>query len=143
MDAEGWFTLLNRFAAVLWLLLVLFPRQRMVSRVVVPLGGSSILAVAYLFFLAQGFKDSSLDFTSLASVRALFQGDAALLAGWIHYLAFDLFVCSWVVRDSVANAIHHAVILPSLFLSFMVGPIGYLSYLLIRTLVYRKPLFIQ
>lgn len=143
MDAEGWFKLLNRCDLVFWLLLAFFPRQSKVTHVVAPVGGVCMLGVAYIICLAQGLKGGSPDFGSLASIRDLFQTDATLLAGWVHYLAFDLFVGCWITRDAVANGVHHAAVLPSLFFTLMFGPVGYLAYLLIRTFVYHKPLFVQ
>ena len=58
--------------------------------------------------------------------------DALLLAGWIHYLAFDLFVGSWEVSDSRAEGIHHLLVIPCLLLTFMAGPAGLAVYCLIK-----------
>jgi len=52
--------------------------------------------------------------------------DELLLAGWVHYLAFDLFIGSWEVEDAAANGIPHWLLLPCLFLTLMVGPVGLL-----------------
>jgi hypothetical protein len=58
-----------------------------------------------------------------------------LLAGWIHYLAFDLFVGSWLVRDAHLRGIAHGWVLPLLFLTFLFGPAGLLSYLGLRAVL--------
>jgi hypothetical protein len=50
----------------------------------------------------------------------------------VHYLAFDLFVGSWEVRDSRVHGIPHWFVLPCLFLTFMFGPAGWLLYLTVR-----------
>ena len=63
---------------------------------------------------------------------ALFASDAALVAGWLHYLAFDLFIGAWIVRDGTARAVHPLLILPCLPLAFLFGPTGLLLYLLVR-----------
>jgi hypothetical protein len=68
----------------------------------------------------------------LADVRALFSNDFLLLAGWIHYLAFDLFIGSWEVRDARRLGIHHLTVVPCLVLTFMLGPVGLLLYLALR-----------
>ena len=52
--------------------------------------------------------------------------------GWIHYLAFDLFVGAWEVRDAQARGIHHLLVIPCLFLTLMAGPGGLLLYWAIR-----------
>ena len=55
-----------------------------------------------------------------------------LLAGWIHYLCFDLFIGSWEVRDAKAQGISHWLVIPCLFLTFMFGPVGLLLYFALR-----------
>jgi hypothetical protein len=56
-----------------------------------------------------------------------------LLAGWVHYLAFDLFIGSWQVRDSQQRGIGHLFVIPCLVLTFLFGPAGLLCYLALRT----------
>ena len=56
-----------------------------------------------------------------------------LLAGWIHYLAFDLFIGGWETRDAVRNGIPHLLVIPCLLLTFMLGPIGLLAYFALRS----------
>jgi hypothetical protein len=55
-----------------------------------------------------------------------------LLAGWIHYLAFDLFIGSWEVRDAQRLGLNHLLVIPCLALTFLFGPIGLMLYFLIR-----------
>jgi hypothetical protein len=61
-----------------------------------------------------------------------FENHWLLLAGWVHYLAFDLFIGAWQVRDSKALGISHLLVLPCLVLTFLFGPVGLLLYFLIR-----------
>ena len=77
-------------------------------------------------------------FGSLADVATLFQKRELLLAGWIHYLCFDLFIGSWEVRDSQKHGIPHFVMIPCLLMTFMLGPIGLLFYFAIRTAKLRS-----
>jgi hypothetical protein len=125
-------------AVVGWLILALFPRKRwsapLVSGIVIP----ALLALVYLMLVATRFGSAKGDFQSLAGVASLFADPYVLLAGWVHYLAFDLFIGSFEVRDSVRNEISHWVILPCLFFTFMFGPIGFLFYLLVRTVKTRR-----
>ncbi|HEU6452531.1 MAG TPA: ABA4-like family protein, partial [Gemmatimonadaceae bacterium] len=67
-----------------------------------------------------------------------FENPWALLAGWVHYLAFDLFVGGWEVRDAQRRGIPHLLVVPALVLTFLFGPGGLLLYLAIRSLVRRK-----
>ena len=72
-------------------------------------------------------------FGSLAEVRKLFGRDELLLAGWVHYLAFDLFIGAWESRDSQRLEIPRLVMIPCYLMTFMLGPIGLLFYFAIRT----------
>lgn len=73
-------------------------------------------------------------FGSLAGVMKLFTNPWAVLAGWVHYLAFDLFVGAWEVRDAEQHGVSHLLVVPCLFFTFMLGPIGLLMYMGARTL---------
>ena len=55
-----------------------------------------------------------------------------LLAGWIHYLAFDFLVGRVVLADAQRRGIHHLLVVPCLLLTFMLGPTGYLVYAGVR-----------
>ena len=66
--------------------------------------------------------------------RTLVRADPwLLLAGWIHYLAFDLLVGAWEARDARERGIPHLFVVPSLILTFLFGPAGWLLYLGIRS----------
>ena len=58
-------------------------------------------------------------FSSLAGVSALFDDPWALLAGWTHYLAFDLFIGGWEVRDAQQRGVRHLLVVPALVLTFL------------------------
>ena len=65
-------------------------------------------------------------------MATLFANPWLLLAGWIHYLAFDLFVGSWEVRDARERGIPHLLVVPCLVMTFLFGPAGWLLYALVR-----------
>lgn len=93
----------------------------------------ALLACAYIPLIAVGFAEApSGGFGSIAQVRALFASDAALTAGWLHYLAFDLVVGTLIARSGLAAGIHPMLLLPCLPLTFMFGPAGYLLFLALR-----------
>ncbi|KAA5547130.1 DUF4281 domain-containing protein [Roseiconus nitratireducens] len=135
MSPEALFPWVNNATLIMWLLLLFLPGYRIVSRLLVPVVACGALATVYLVILVMTIGDVEGGFTSLDGVSQLFQNRWALLAGWIHYLAFDLFIGSWQVRDSQRNGLRHRWIVPTLLLTFLVGPIGLLVYLAIRSLV--------
>jgi ABA4-like protein len=132
MTAEQLFSILNLIAMVAWLALVLLPRVRWVATVV-PVAVPLLLAVVYVVLVTVTLPHSEGGFSSLAGVGTLFDNPWALLAGWTHYLAFDLFIGGWEVRDAQQRGIPHLLVVPALVLTFLFGPAGLLLYLAIRS----------
>ena len=60
-----------------------------------------------------------------------------LLAGWVHYLAFDLFIGAWETRDAMARRVPRLLLAPCLVMTFMLGPIGLLCYHIVRARMYE------
>ena len=115
-----------------WFLLIFFPKHaiaRLICGIVLPIA----LSIFYLMLIASNIRGAEGGFGSLADVATLFQKQELLLAGWIHYLAFDLFIGAWEVRDAQRNQLPHLVVIPCLVMTFMLGPIGLLFYFAIRT----------
>ena len=110
------------------------PTTQMAARLIVP----ALLAIAYGLLIRTGFAEATGGgFGSIAEVRALFASDSALTAGWLHYLAFDLFVGGWIVADGLKRGIPALLILPCLPLTFLFGPLGLLLFILLR-LAFRR-----
>jgi hypothetical protein len=124
------FSVANLIAMAGWLLLIAAPRKAAAISVAAT-GIPLLLASAYLVLIAVSWRGSSGGFSSLAGVSALFSNPWLLLAGWVHYLAFDLFVGAWETRDAMERSISRWLLVPCLFLTFMFGPIGWLSYRLV------------
>jgi hypothetical protein len=134
MNYELLFTICNFYVLPGWLLLAFAPRWRPSATLIAPVLIPATLAAMYLVLLLTNWGTTEGSFTSLTGVASLFDDPALLLAGWIHYLAFDLFIGSWEVRDAGRSGIAHALVLPCLVLTFLVGPVGLLLYLGLRTL---------
>lgn len=132
MAAESLFSVAGTVVLPGWFLLIFFPRWKysapIIAGVVIPV--SLALLYAWLIVAHMGATDGG--FGTLAEVRALFSNDFLLLAGWVHYLAFDLFIGSWQVRDAQRNDIHHLAVVPCLIMTFLLGPVGLFAYLAIR-----------
>jgi hypothetical protein len=77
-------------------------------------------------------------FGSIAEVRALFSKDELLLAGWLHYLAFDLFIGAWIARQADALGYPRALQAVVLLATFMFGPVGLVLFLAIRSFYRRR-----
>ena len=107
----------------------------MIDFKVIPLA----LAFMYAIYIFQAIQISGMmDFGSLTSVITLFTEENAVLAGWIHYLAFDLMVGMWVLDQNKELKINQLVMAPCLFLTFMLGPIGFLLFMIIKTIKQKQ-----
>lgn len=129
---ESIFSACGTAAGVGWLLLMALPRWKgtqIVSGVVVPLA----IALVYLVLIARNLPGAEGGFGSLTEVARLFQQPPLLLAGWVHYLSFDLFIGAWEVRDARRHGVPHLLVIPCLLMTFMLGPIGLLAYAALRT----------
>lgn len=134
---ETLFSILNLMALLGWLVLFVFYPKIWVYSLLFS-GLITVLALTYIFFIIEGFGEGDGGFGSLAEVATLFQQEEALLAGWIHYLAFDLFVGMWITKDAWDRGINRWLILPCLAFTFMLGPVGLLTYLVLRIFKTKK-----
>jgi len=131
VNPESLFSLAGILAVLGWILLAVVPRWRWtmgIAAVALPMA----LAGLYLGLVLVNLFGTEGGFGSLEQVARLFEDRWLLLAGWVHYLAFDLFVGAWEVRDAQRLDIPHLAVLPCLALTFFLGPIGLLLYFLIR-----------
>lgn len=135
MNLDDAFGHASRLAMLGWLALILLPRWRGVSHVLSGLAIPAILSLGYVVLIAVHWHDAKGGFASLDGVAALFQSRPMLLAGWVHYLAFDLFLGNWMLRRSQQAGIPHLPMVPVLLATFLFGPAGFLLFMLLRASV--------
>lgn len=132
MTPDQLFSIANSVALAGWLVLIVAGRARwaaaLITGAILPL----LFALAYVLVLGGHWGETQGSFSTLSGVQSLFANPWLLLAGWIHYLAFDLFIGSWQVRDAQRHGIAHWMLWPSLVLTFLFGPGGLLLYFLLR-----------
>jgi hypothetical protein len=128
MTPDALFKLSGPLAMLGWFALALSPLvprlAQFVAAVVIPL----LLSVAYAALILVHWSSTPGGFGSLADVMALFTNPPVALAGWLHYLAFDLFVGAWIARTARREALNHLLVLPCLALTFLFGPAGFLAF---------------
>ena len=127
MTPEHVFNATNTVAMLSWLLLIVLPGRRVtdvVTRKAVPM----LFATAYLAIVAAKFGGAEGSFATLAGVETLFTNPWLLVAGWMHYAAFDLLVGTWEARDARERGVPHLWLVPCLALTLMFGPAGWLLY---------------
>jgi len=128
MDVELIFGIANMVAIAGWLVLLASPWLPRIAHYVSGLAIPLLLAVAYSSLIMAFWSGGQGGFDSLEHVSQLFQSRELLLAGWIHYLAFDLFVGVWIVGNARENSIAFWAVIPCLVLTFLFGPAGFLLY---------------
>lgn len=141
MTADRLFDIANLIALLGWIALAFAPLARdrlvLVARVI-----GVALALTYTGLLIGSIVGGGMSegggFTSLAGVTALFARPEAVLVGWVHYLAFDLWVGAWAIEDAGKRGVPHWAMVPVLFLTLMAGPIGLLVYLAARAGLSRR-----
>ncbi|MCZ7683037.1 MAG: ABA4-like family protein [Sandaracinaceae bacterium] len=138
MDLDLVFLVLNYSVLPAWLLLAFAPRSRVTARVVFSALVPALLGTAYgvlLFTDREGSPEGS--FFTLDGVMAIFTSRQTVIAAWVHYLIFDLFVGAWEVRDAARRGVPHLLVVPCLVLTLMLGPLGLLAYLALRAAMKR------
>lgn len=126
------FHFFNLIALTGWVFLIGFPSWSHTARGV--LNGIIIaLCAFYAILVIHWYQTGGIGgFDSLASVMLLFKSEKAVLAGWIHYLAFDLFVGLWLTTDAQRIGLPRWALIPVQLLTFMLGPIGFAVYMVVR-----------
>jgi hypothetical protein len=125
MNPDQIFAIANPLAASSWLLLIVVPRRAaIVTGLIVP----AIFAALYAALIAVNWSGAEGGFSTLPDVARLFANRWLLLAGWVHYLCFDLLIGTWEVQDAQARGVPHLLVVPCLILTFLFGPAGWLLY---------------
>jgi glucan phosphoethanolaminetransferase (alkaline phosphatase superfamily) len=133
MNTSQIFSITSTFAALQWLVLIVFPHWQvtrwLIRYPIVPI----ILSIVYCSFIGGFFTIKGGGYNSLEEVRTLFASDGLLLAGWVHYLAFDLLIGFAIMRSAKEKSVSHWLVIPCLILTFVFGPCGFLLYQMIQT----------
>ncbi|MBT8264781.1 MAG: DUF4281 domain-containing protein [Muriicola sp.] len=135
MTATDVFSLVNLIAMPMWLLMIILPKWKLTRFLIdyklIPL----LLSLIYAWYIALSIQSGpAMDFGSLEAVMNLFTAENALLAGWVHYLAFDLLVGMWMLDQNKTLRIHPLIMAPCLFGTFMLGPVGFLLFMIVKTI---------
>ncbi len=132
MSFEQFFAAANQTALVGWVILIFLPRRWAplfwIPQFFIP----GVLALGYTTLALLYFGGGDGGFGSIADVRMLFERDELLLAGWVHYLAFDLFIGAWIARRSDEAGIPRIIQAVFLGFTFMYGPVGLLMFFATR-----------
>lgn len=140
MSPDQMFQIANPLALLGWLALLASPLAPRVAQAVAAAAIPLLLSLAYAGLVLAFWSSAPGGFGSLPEVMQLFTHPQIALAGWLHYLAFDLFLGAWEVRTARAEGIPHWAVIPCLILTFLFGPAGLLAFAILRFTLVRKVL---
>ncbi len=137
------FNTANLLAILCWIVLIALPRTPLALSAIMYLGVAILCSIYTLGLgallaglvdpgLPTGSKAGGMDFGSIDGVRAIFASDAGVTIGWVHYLAFDLFVGVWIAKDADQKRFSRVLQIPILLATFLAGPVGLLIWLIVR-----------
>ena len=139
MTPTAVFSIASMITMPMWILMIFLSKWKvtrfLIDFKIIPLA----LTFIYAIYIFQAIEiGGMMDFGSLKSVMALFTEENAVLAGWVHYLAFDLLIGMWMLNQNKELKINQLLIAPCLFLTFMLGPIGFLLFIIIKTVKQKQ-----
>ena len=129
------FRLSNFLVLPFWALMMLLPRWRWTTRIIRSPFVSAAPATLYAALVLPRLGEiwSAVLRPTLSGIVALLGSPAGATIAWVHFLAFDLFVGRWIYLDSQDRRISAWLMVPVLFLTLMLGPAGFLFYLVVRS----------
>lgn len=128
MSPETLFQIANPVAVLGWIALVGAPVAPRIADQIAATFIPLLMSVGYSALILAYWSGSTGGYSSLPDVMALFTDPHIALAGWVHYLAFDLWVGAWATRTARARGIPHLLVIPHLGLIFLFGPAGLLTF---------------
>jgi len=134
----------NLIVLPLWLLLIFLPSSNLskvlINSITIPLLFSiAYIYVGYQIFLLEIPIYNAFNlYQGIDELYALFADEGFLLIFWLHFLAINLFVGSWMTRDGVRNNITKKIIFIPLIFAYFAGPVGLLLYWIIRMVFARR-----
>jgi hypothetical protein len=133
------YKLVNVVAAIGWVILIFLPNWNLADSAIKYgiVVGLSVFYI-YILFIRKDIENEVYpkgNFTSLEGVINLFKNPRNLLAGWVHYLAFDLMLGIFIKTQANEIGMSHFLQIPCFILTFMLGPVGYLLFVILQLFV--------
>ena len=143
LNFENIYLIANWGVIPFWFLMIVLPNHNLTNffaQSVIPL---ILLAIGYVYlsyniYLEGTIFDSFELYEGLDGLYSMFSNEALLLVFWLHFLAISLFAGAWIVRDARKFFIPKIVIIPSLILTYLTGPVGLVFYWFMRIFFAKK-----
>ena len=121
-----------------WFILIMFPQSHLSRIFVTSIFPFLILSGVYIFILYKSYLtgyDFDGNFTlylGLSELSRLFEDHLYIMIFWTHFVAINLFIGGWIVKDSQKFSINKVLMAVPLIMTYLIGPIGLFLYWIIR-----------
>ena len=113
-----------------WFVLILFPQSHLCRIFVTSIFPIFALSGVYIFILYKSYL-INYDFIGnfslylgMNELSRLFEDSLYILFFWTHFIAINLFVGGWIVKDSQKLYINKLLLALPLIITYLIGPIG-------------------
>ena len=121
-----------------WLILIVFPQSHLSRIFVTSIFPFFILSGVYIFILYKSYLigydfDGNFSlYLGLNELSRLFEDHLYIMIFWTHFIAINLFIGGWIVKDSQKFSINKVLMAVPLIVTYLIGPIGLILYWIIR-----------
>ena len=121
-----------------WFILIIFPQSHLSRIFVTSIFPFFILSGVYIFILYKSYLigydfDGNFSlYLGLSELSRLFEDHLYIMIFWTHFIAINLFIGGWIVKDSQKFSINKVLIAVPLIVIYLIGPIGLFLYWIIR-----------
>ena len=121
-----------------WFILIVFPQSHLSRIFVTSIFPIFILSGVYIFILYRSYLigydfDGNFSlYLGLDELSRLFEDHLYIMIFWTHFIAINLFIGGWIVKDSQKFSINKVLLALPLILTYLIGPLGLFLYWIIR-----------
>ena len=121
-----------------WFILIFFPQSHLFRYFVTSIFPFFLLGGAYVFILYKSyligydFVGNFSLYLGLYELSRLFEDNLYLMVFWTHFIAINLFLGGWIVKDAEKFYINKILLAVPLIITYLIGPIGLFIYWIIR-----------
>ena len=121
-----------------WFILIVFPQSHLSRIFVTSIFPFLILSGVYIFILYRSYLigydfDGNFSlYLGLSELSRLFEDHLYIMIFWTHFIAINLFIGGWIVKDSQKFSINKVLMAVPLIVTYLIGPIGLFFYWIIR-----------
>jgi len=129
---------INLGALPFWFILIVFPQSHLSRIFVTSIFPFFILSGVYIFILYKSYLigydfDGNFNlYLGLSELSRLFEDHLYIMIFWTHFIAINLFIGGWIVKDSQKFSINKVLMAVPLIVTYLIGPIGLFLYWIIR-----------